>query len=205
MSSNVEIKPEEFSLLCDTIKICIENRIGVNLLPKKNIKKLYFGSFNTNPLKLNFAISNTSNYSLYWSAFTHETCHIDQYLEKSKIFLKYMLDDISVDDFPNCYFNGKYKNVKKSKKYFDNILRMELECEQKTLKKIKKYRLNINPSIHIQQANLYMYYHIFMWKYKKELFGLEYENYEILNKMPKKLLTPKEYWDTFDSLNLKWI
>lgn len=199
------IRPEESELLKDTIKLCLENKISVKLLNQKTIRRLYFGLFLTNPPELRIATKGYENdYSLFWSSFVHESCHVDQFLNKAKVFQEYILDGLDDENFPENYFKGEFSCKIKSKKFFNNILKMELDCEKRAIRKIKKYKLNINPITYTKQANLYMYYHVFMWKNKKELKGIEYKNPIFLGKMPKKLLTANEYWDTYDKLNLNW-
>lgn len=94
----------------------------------------------------------------YWkSVFIHEGCHMDQYLENSKYWRELYVnkEDISVDFWDWLSgINIPKKRLIAATKVLQNL---ERDCERRTIKKIKEYKVNIDLNNYIQIANHYLY------------------------------------------------
>jgi len=122
----------------------------------------------------------------------HESCHMDQYLEKSKVYVSDSAGLNIVEDWINK------KNINKSRlvKGFKNTILLELDCEKRTVKKIKKYKLNVSIPKYIQEANAYLFSYIYALE-EKTWYEAPYENMDIVKVMPKTFLSIDQYFEKF--------
>lgn len=106
-----------------------------------------------------------------WLAnLVHESCHIDQWLEQTKIWKK-------EEKFGTVIFDRwlSGKNVKSIRKSINNLLALELDCEKRAIKKIVEYDLPINTVTYIQRANAYILYYRYVYEtghWSNESIGL---------------------------------
>lgn len=95
----------------------------------------------------------TSNKEAEWlSTAIHESCHLDQWVEKSKYYKKFAGCPYSWSD----WMDGKVELTSRKVSIAINVLQdMELDCEKRTVKKIVEYNLThiINTSEYIKKAN----------------------------------------------------
>jgi len=95
----------------------------------------------------------------------HESCHRDQYVEKSPLWNKKVEIDGEKHD-PNSLFwdwLGGRQEIKprKLREAMLHAMRLELDCEIRSAKKIDEFYLPINVKEYIQKANAYVYlYHV---------------------------------------------
>jgi hypothetical protein len=125
----------------------------------------------------------------------HESCHLDQFVEKSPVWCP---DDIGLYIVENWIQNKKI-TFKKATEAFHNTILLELDCEKRTVKKIKKYKLDFDLDLYIQKANVYLYGYGVSFK-KKVWPNKPYEKSFIINKMPKKFLKTEEYFNIPDHI-----
>ena len=118
----------------------------------------------------------------------HESCHLDQYTEKAKVYTN--------DKFGICivenWINGKKMSLKKRDLGFKNTILLELDCEKRSIRKFKKYKLTINTQEYIQKANSYLFAYM-VALHEKRWYPSPYENPNIYKKMPKQLLSFEQY------------
>lgn len=122
----------------------------------------------------------------------HESCHLDQFIGKSKLW------DSNDDPLHviEAWIKGKRINFTKRDKAFKNALLLELDCEKRSIKKFNKYKLNIDVEEYAQKANSYLFAYM-VALHEKRWYTSPYENPKIWKKMPKKLLTLKQYVDDY--------
>ena len=90
------------------------------------------------------------------SVLVHESCHMDQWEEKIKLWKDHdKLNDNVVDE----WLEGKNHSVKKVELAIKVTRDLELDCEQRAVNKIKKFNLPINVKEYIQKANVYIFFH----------------------------------------------
>lgn len=107
----------------------------------------------------------------------HEYCHFQQYKARRK------------DGVWKNYISSHKKYGMESKEYHLAAVKLEQDCEKRTIKLIKKLKLEeyINVKEYAQRANSYLtFYHVYSktqkW-YQKAPYSVE----EIVKKMPKKI------------------
>lgn len=123
------------------------------------------------------SIANKDN---WLGILVHESCHMDQWIDSPKEFA-------GLDYSLGMYFSWLNDDIslKKSqaKKFARNIQQLELDCEHRSVQKIRKFGLNINIHEYIQKANTY----IFSYKHvtdKRKWWSGVYNNPDIWKRAP---------------------
>lgn len=183
MTSNVK------NAIKDIRKKAKQNNVKVILSKKKIIeydKKIYVsGYFDYNkPTKLAVAINKPQKDWIM--VLMHESSHMDQWIEKSKIWvdainrttdsvtlLEYWIQNkIQLSDFKINMIIKRNRNL-------------ELDCERRAIKKALKYNIKINIQEEIQKANSYIYFYT-MLKYSRTWYTTApYYVKEVWSQMPK--------------------
>lgn len=90
----------------------------------------------------------------------HEFCHYQQYQEDCSCWVNL---DCSVGNSIDLMWRWMDREIelkeKEIKLIFKRVQSMELDCERRTVKMIKKYKLPIDLDNYIREANLYMYFY----------------------------------------------
>jgi len=177
-------------LIGDVAFKCIQNKIFfhldyVNKVDQENLP--CSGYFDEKTLVV---ATNKKNVREWLDVLVHESCHLDQFLEKSKLWVS----DANSLCVVEAWINKK--NISENKKLtgFNNTISLELDCEKRTIAKIKKYNLDINIEEYVQKANSYLLAYLYAMIYRK-CYPTPYENPRIWKKMPKNFLTIDQYLD----------
>jgi hypothetical protein len=132
------------------------------------------------------AVAMGKQYLEWLPTFVHETCHKDQYVEKSPVWDLKIKEYFNANDILDMWLNQAVELTKPQlKSVLDQVIAVELDCEKRSIEKIKKYNLPIDQTEYIQKANAYVYYHFAIvrmreWGHK----SVPYENPKIWQKMP---------------------
>ncbi len=120
--------------------------------------------------------------------FTHETSHMDQWLENSPLWLT--SEDFALLD---NWLEGKEYHIKEVSEFIHKVILVEADCERRTIEKIKKHNLPIDTKYYAQRANAYLYY--YQWLIAKRLWYKTepYEVPEIIGFMPEEIKNDEEY------------
>jgi len=172
--------------LGDTIQLCVKHNVELKLIPSSSVvvdaNVTSSGYFDDTSLVV------ATKRPDWVDVLVHETCHLDQYIEKAPCYKKGEKGIFITDD----WLDGRRVSKTQLVEAFKNIILMELDCEQRTVKKIKKYKLNINLSKYIQQSNSYLFSYWATYRDRK-WYPFPYSNPKIVKNMPKKFLSVKEY------------
>jgi len=125
---------------------------------------------------------------LDWLAvFIHESCHMDQWIEN-----KFMWEKLTHGY--TIFFEWLYekKIVKREilEEAVSDIIRLEKDCEERTVKKIQKYGIEINIDDYKRKANSYLFAYLYFLEKKKWIPKI-YANEEVWRKAPMRF--KKEY------------
>ncbi len=153
-----------------------------------------------NPESNEMAISIGKPVEKWLDTLVHESCHFDQWVQNCKTWR----DMIAIKpDACTQLFEWVFDERKLSK---EKVMKMacimrdlELDCERRSVEKIKKYKLPIDTKEYCQKAGAYVMFYNYIVKYKKWYkIGKEpYNNKKIKVLMPTNLngkydkLTPK--------------
>ena len=150
--------------------------------PPENIECA--GYFDDNPL--HFATACKGHYNNWLGIFVHESCHLDQWLENSE---NWIVDISGYDDSPLVIFDRWITNQieiseETKKQVIDFIVNLELDCELRTVEKIKKYNLPINLNKYIQMSNAYVWSYRLIGETRNWNFSSIYSLPNVWSKMP---------------------
>ena len=182
-------------LIADVSSNCIENKINFRLeyAPQVDVKNIpCSGYFDEESLVVGVGKKNTSD---WLDVLVHESCHLDQFLEKSKYWYK---DEVALH-IVEGYTKGKTYPISKLNKAFINTISMEIDCEKRTVRKMKKYKIPFSVDLYIQKANSYLFGYGITHKTKKWPKA-PYESPSIYKKMPKTFLNAEDYLNIDDKL-----
>lgn len=183
------------NLLGDIAYKCICNKLSFNLEFEKVVDVMKFPCSGFFDEKALVVATNKRNKIDWAGTVIHESCHLDQYLEKSAVYLKGDKGLLVVED----WIQGKQHNNKKAKIAFLDTVHMELDCEIRSVKKFKKYKIKFNETEYIKQANAYLYSYVYGYLNKK-WYPTPYEKSIIVKNMPVKFKKPVEYFTDFYSV-----
>lgn len=179
------------SLIADIVLKCLKHKISFKLIAEPHVlvnKIKCSGYFDEEDRELAVATNKKENDWLL--ILIHESCHLDQFLQKEPIW-KNGEDGIGIIDE---WLDGKSYKEKELIKALNDTILLELDCEKKSVKKIKKYKLKINTIEYTQKANAYLFSYWATYRDKK-WYPFPYNNPKIYKNMPTKFLPINEYLD----------
>lgn len=118
----------------------------------------------------------------------HESCHMDQFLEKCPLWEQGDVGITTID----AWTSGKDFTEKKLVKAFQDTILLELDCEKRSLKKFKKYKLNISSEQYIKQVNSYVLSYWATYRDRK-WYPFPYNNPKVVRRMPDYFLPDDVY------------
>lgn len=184
-------------LIADTAQICISNKISFLLKNTPSVQAEgtieCSGYFDEDSL----VVATGTHQEKWLPILLHESCHLDQFVEKIDIWKN---GENSID-YIDSWLNGKDISKSKLIRYIQSVVALELDCEIRSVKKIKKYDLEIDTPLYIQKANAYIFSYWATLR-DKEWFSFPYNKKSIYSKMPKNFLTLREYCNENKYLNL---
>lgn len=175
---------------------CEEHNVKLILKKSSKIKiynKTYIGGYFSDISKKEGELACAIKSPEYKSLLVHEFSHLEQWSERSHIWgiSKYAYD---IDS----WLAGE--SIRNIDFKIDQIKLLELDCEKRAVKNIKKYELKIDIPTYIQKANCYILFHNHLketrrWNkshliYSKELWKLcpnKFMPESYYSKTPKKI------------------
>lgn len=122
----------------------------------------------------------------------HESCHLDQYLDQSKLWFDPLLLKYSIYDYKKCPVKNRFD-------LFVKTTQLEIDCDIRALNKIKRYQLNrvIPIREYINSANIYHASHYYFYKLKCFYDGVHspFASSKIIKMFPSnRILSIEESW-----------
>lgn len=143
------------------------------------------GYFADNPATLVCSMNN----SHCMQTLVHESCHMDQWSEKMKLWVH--SSNCGDDDIFDKWLLGKDFPEYKMIRIINRIQQIELDCERRSVEKIKQYNLKINIEEYIKNANSYIYLYTYIKEKRKWPDKAPYKIKKIMDLMPSRFL--KDY------------
>jgi hypothetical protein len=177
--------------LADTMGVCQKNGIKLKLSGGRYVR-MYTGNCTGYFDEENLAVALNNPISLWLGILVHESCHLDQYLNGTQVW-----------DGIDKHLNRVESWVTTRKRFCGNeraeeslrrVLKMELDCERRAVKKIQKYDLPLSVDSYCRGANAYLFSYPASLRWRK-WFPQPYKNKTLLAKMPNYLLNLDEYLD----------
>jgi hypothetical protein len=186
------------TLLGDISITCINNNINLSLVADKTIKLNEqiecSGFFDEKTL----AVSTKKKEADWIPILIHESCHMDQFLDKKSVWIK---GSDPIDSLDKWLKGEKIKKEVLLKSIQCAII-LELDCEIRTVNKFIKYKILFDKDTYIQKANAYILSYWATHRDKK-WYPFPYQKKKIYGKMPKVFLPKNEYLKNYEKyLNL---
>jgi len=183
-------------IMADSEFLVVEYRTRVN------------GYFDEDNLALVCAVKKSRNEWL--PLLVHEFGHFGQHKDQRKVWKNSMLRGNDTSEKIFAWIKGQSFSPKNIKKYVRLTRNVELDCERRAARLIKKFRLPINIARYIQGANAYIYFHNYVllrrvwYKVGKEPYTIP----EIVDAMPTTLYNhydrlPQKYVKLYDKYILQ--
>lgn len=165
---------------CKTHGIKFYKGKGAYIKLSKNIK--CGGYFDSENNVLAYASKNPNALNI----LIHESCHLDQWIEDEDWFNSF--DSMEIID---KWLEGKEFDKEQLEKAINQSIELELDCEKRSVEKIKEYGLDIDTKEYTRKANAYLFFYRWIletrrWSTPK---NSPYRNPEIYNASPSRFLT----------------
>lgn len=123
--------------------------------------------------------------------YVHEFAHVTQFVEKIPLWFVDEIDDCLIPYIRGGVSHFADEGIKEFDKFYKLAL-LERDCERRSLKLINKFNLPIDKTDYTKKANLYLYFHqyIYLTRLWKNSTTIYKDN--LLKIMPDKLITPKQ-------------
>ena len=174
-------------LISDVALKCLKHKVSFKLITDSFVEANTIkcsGYFDEEEL----AVATNKKENDWLTILIHESCHLDQYTQKIAIWNQ---GDDGLDIIDKWLEGGECASQRLQKAFIDTI-KLEADCEKRSVKKIKKYNLPINQEVYIQKANAYILSYWATYRDRK-WFPFPYNNPKIYKKMPKTFLSMKDY------------
>lgn len=144
------------------------------------------GYFSSEEKKLAYAKKNKQ----WLEILIHESCHMDQFIEQTDIWMKAM-DGFLIDEWL------QNKNIPQGKinRAINHTRDLELDCEKRSVRKIKEWNLPVDIDLYIQRANCYVLFYNWLKETRKWSTSKNspYSNKNIYSKASKTWLKNYSY------------
>lgn len=135
------------------------------------------------------AVATSKPIEQWFPTLVHESCHFDQWRYFTKVWSDYSNNSCSDNKLDDILTGKLVLSENDNKEYFRISRELELDCERRTINKIKEYNLPIDIKKYAKGAASYVLFYNYVEKYKKwYVMGREpYNTESILKEMPESL------------------
>lgn len=138
------------------------------------------------------AVATGVDFKKWILTLIHESCHMDQYFDKSISAERRKQWEEGIIDFFSWLEGSKELTRRQISKALDALIDCELDCEKRSIEKIKKWDLPISIERYTRMANTYFFgYHIIAET--RKWYNRLYEIKEVWRHFPEKFLPLSEY------------
>lgn len=165
---------------------CRQHGIAIKMPYKKSVihsGTKCAGYFEQDPLE--FAVAVGRSHRFWLSTFVHETCHIDQWREDLPIWYEKVNEEDPLDLMDEWILGKVELDQDTIKRMFDIVIEIELDCEKRSVEKIKQYNLPIKIDTYIRKSNAYVWSYRLLQVTRIWDHTGAYEYPEVWRKMPK--------------------
>lgn len=113
---------------------------------------------------MRLATSTNHPFSHWFPIFIHESCHMEQWIERREWFESKIEVYSRFFEWLNHEKEYTRKQLEESRKV---IIEVEQDCEKRVVEKIKQYNFNFSVKQYTQKANCYLYLYSFMLMKRK--------------------------------------
>lgn len=138
------------------------------------------------------AVATGKDLNLWFPVLVHEYCHMRQWLENSPLWYGTSVEGVEAFILIDLWLANKIELSETQKNdIFRLVMRVEADCEKRSIKLIKKLKLPLDIYEYAQKANAYIIFYEAMKSSRSwYVIGEEpYNNPKIYKKMPKKIIS----------------
>lgn len=155
--------------------------------------------------KPTLAVACGQSFRKWLLVLVHESCHMDQWIEQVPEWTNNLLGTYETMDIIDLWCDHKIELSEEQLDEYIAIAReVELDCEKRSVEKIKEYNLPIDIDEYIQKANAYVWFYT-MIKETRQWYKIGREPYNIKrvwSALPTHFVddynhVPKEYRELF--------
>lgn len=195
--------PDAVTTFCEEVKALAEQN-GVDFLlspdshiPYPSTKDLVNGYMVEFP-RPQLAVATGKDISQWLPILVHESSHLDQYLEGSPAWNDSYIPNTTIEtvEILTLWFENKIElTATQLSEYVRRSRAVELDCERRTVDKMKRYNLPLDITQYIQKANSYVFFYTAMAETRswyipgKEPYNLEH----VWSLCPNTFLQDAEY------------
>lgn len=165
----------------NNIELVLKNSQGIPYTTGGENPMMVNGYFDDKPPKLACAVGK--DISQWLLVLIHESSHMDQFIEK----VPEWTNNIGLDE-TDRWIHGKEGDMELIHREIKTGIDVELDCEKRSVEKIKKLGLDsiINIDDYIRKANAYILFYLWMEKNRRwyEIGKEPYNIDNIVNSMP---------------------
>ena len=134
------------------------------------------------------AVAKGKPYKEWVMILVHESSHMDQWIEKSKYWSNNFINGRESVEYIDDWISGKEYSDKDIGDFIKRSIDVELDCEKRTIDKLKKYNIDINIAEETQKANSYILFYNIVKEFRKwnEVGKAPYQIKEVWSKMSKE-------------------
>lgn len=181
-----ELSPEVLEFVQTELDKAREHGISLRLPKSKSVFHkgvCCAGYFDEDALE--FAVACGKSSKKWLSIFVHETCHIDQWAEATDIWYK-KVNGLEPTTLIDEWIENKIElDPYTLGKAFDAIVNIELDCEKRSIEKIKTHNLPIKIDTYIRKSNAYVWSYRLIQETRDWDHSAAYETPEVWRAMPK--------------------
>jgi hypothetical protein len=181
-----KLDPAVIDFIAAELEKCRQHSISIKMPYQKTVIHSGVrcaGYFEQDPLE--FAVAVGRSHKFWLNTFVHETCHIDQWREDLPIWYEKVNGNDPLDlmdDWLQCNVELDQESINKM---FDIVIEIELDCERRSVEKIKQYNLPIKIDTYIKKSNAYVWSYRLIQTTRTWDHTGAYEFPEVWRKMPK--------------------
>lgn len=138
--------------------------------------------------------------SEWYEVLIHESCHMDQWLEKDVLWTNQKINGIDCDTGVDDWLGGVEFHVDEYTHYIRTMQKLEIDCEKRSVKKILNLSLDVDVKKYIKKANSYLFFYEVMLHTRKWCDIAPYKIPEIVDVMPDFFLEENEYFEITEDL-----
>lgn len=165
-----KIDPSEQKYIDDTVKLANANDFYVHLIQARSVTSGDGAKVNgfLSDDKRMLAVATGKPKWRWFQTFIHESCHMEQSIEQAKVWTDLIVSGHDATDFVFLWLDHAIElNRNQLSTYIYRTAMVELDCEKRSVKKIKTYGFDYDTKEYIQRANAYVYFYLMLKKSRK--------------------------------------
>lgn len=126
----------------------------------------------------------------------HESCHLDQWKDNARVWRKYS----KKADLHDKWLSGEAEySDKQIDSIIQGVVKLELDCEKRSIKKIEKYGIKWPVKKYIQQCNCYLYFYLYT-KETRRWMNLDKKGYSPISNSKVYGLCPSKFLKSYKTI-----